>query len=117
MANMANMVNQLLEDHLNQLKANKAANENPDEDMSENSDADEDDAKAWEGWDVESDSSEESDDGGWKNVESDGDDEKPKKKEAKLDGDATKKTDDTMAQDVPASENKKISTLATTKVC
>lgn len=93
--------------------------------MSENSEADEEgDAKAWEGWDVESDSSEESDDSDWKNVESDGeeafyvsdsDDEKPKKKkEGDTDVDAEK--DDVKTEDAPVEEGKRISNLATTKV-
>lgn len=83
-------------------------------------DVDEDDEAAWEGWDVESDSSEDSsDDEGWLDVPSDGDDlelsdsddEKPKP-ESKDAGPDEKIAGATPENDEPA----RISTLATTKV-
>lgn len=89
--------------------------------MSEESNSE--DAKAWEGWDVESESSEESDDSGWKDVQSDGDDafsvsdsdeEKPKKKEEVNENELNE--DNLKSGDAIATENRKTSTLATTKV-
>jgi len=81
----------------------------------------EDEEAAWEGWDVESNSSDDSDDcGSWHNVESDGgeafdvsdDDESPKRTEK---GNAVQegeeKEDVEMKDEAP-----RVSTLATTKV-
>lgn len=93
-------------------------------------DEDEEENKGWENWDAESDAS--SDSGGWINVESDAEieisdseDEKPAAKKAKLDPTATKSNPETPAND-EEKENadkdkdkaleKKISTLATTKI-
>lgn len=103
---------QLLEEHFAQLRAE------------EGSDAagldDEDDEAAWEGWDVESDSSSDSD--GWNDVSSDdgdivisdSDDDRPKAK-----GKAAQTEGDMAGDDAPtpaATDVTTFSTLATTKV-
>ncbi|THH31358.1 hypothetical protein EUX98_g2829 [Antrodiella citrinella] len=111
----------LLEDHLQRLR---------DEEGAEAGDADKDDEAAWENWDVESDSSDESSDG-WQDVPSDGDsdlevsdsededDKKSKKKKGEgedvdkmdVDEEATKQDEDEAPVD-PA----RVSILATTKI-
>lgn len=75
--------------------------------------SEEDEKKAWENWEVESDSSSDDDsEEGWMNVDSDGDDEfdvsdsDDEKKPPKPAEDAA----------TPKEEPKRISTLATTKV-
>ncbi len=114
---------QLLEDHLKKLR---------EEDGVASGVEDEDDEAAWEGWDVESDSDEESSDG-WQEVDSDSDgdleisdsedeDGKPSKK-SKGKGKAKAKDDDddmeveeSKEQENPEEAANRISTLATTKV-
>ena len=101
----------LLEDHLKKLR---------EEDGIE-VDEEEDDVAAWEGWDVESDSSEESEDG-WIPVEPDGEDldisdsedEDDKRKKAKgKNGDNDGEDED----EKPAeAEPARVSMMATTKV-
>lgn len=109
----------LLEDHLKQLRAEEGVEDGMFE---------EDEAAAWEGWDVDSDSDESSE--GWMDVGSDGDDldisdsedegdsKKPKttKKDENegedVDMDKESEQQDGGAEDV----SKRISTLATTKV-
>ena len=109
----------LLEDHLKRLREEEGA---------PNADMEEDDEAAWEGWDVESDSSDNESSDGWIDVESDGEDnlevsdsedegdlkkDKGKGKEKAMDVD---KEDD--GDEVPALlDPSRISTLATTKVC
>jgi protein SDA1 len=86
----------------------------------------EDDGAAWEGWDVESNSSDDSDDSGsWNNVESDGeeafdvsdsDDESPKRTD-KGKGKAIGQQSGKEKEDVEMKdEAPRVSTLATTKV-
>ena len=94
----------------------------------------EDDEGAWEGWDVESDSSEESADG-WISVDSDSDDlevsdsedegekankkskkEKGKQKAPDEDSDAEMGENAQQTEETPEDAVKRISTLATTKV-
>ncbi|EIN07629.1 protein required for actin cytoskeleton organization and cell cycle progression [Punctularia strigosozonata HHB-11173 SS5] len=99
----------LLEDHLQKLRE-----ENGDE-----MDVDVDDSAAWEGWDVETDSSEESsDEEGWLNVESDeeplevSDSEDEDMEKAKTVSSADAKQDDKLVEDATL----RVSTLATTKI-
>jgi protein SDA1 len=90
--------------------------EGPDIDMADG----DDDENGWEGWDIASDdSSEDESENGWINVESDGEeafdmsdseDESMKKKE--LLGPVVSQQSETSNQ-----QEKRISTLATTKVC
>ena len=91
----------------------------------------EDDEAAWEGWDVESDSEESSD--GWISVDSDSDEDLEISDSEDEDGKTSKKSkgkgkakakdaDDMEAEDDNKEETaeeaaKRISTLATTKVC
>ncbi|KAF7958035.1 hypothetical protein EAE96_003602 [Botrytis aclada] len=92
-------------------------------------DEEEDDEEDWNAWDVESDA--DSDEGGWINVESDGEieisdseDEKPAAKKAKLEVKATEKSADGTETSTEAAEKEaadkaleqKISTYATTKI-
>ena len=113
---------QLLEDHLKKLR---------EEDGAASGDDNEDDEAAWEGWDVETDSSEESSDG-WISVDSDSDsdleisdseDEGDKKAKRKGKGkakDAEEESDDEEGeekQETAEEAVKRISTLATTKAC
>ena len=105
---------QLLEDHLKKLR---------EEEGVESGEEDEDNEAAWEGWDLESDSSEESDDsGGWIDVESDGDEELEISDSEDEGGKQEKKTknqieDDEKAEATAAeSTAARISSLATTKV-
>lgn len=99
---------QLLEDHLKKLR---------EEDGHESGNEEEDDGAAWEGWDLESDSSDESSNG-WIDVESDdgqldiSDSEDEKDKPAK---DANR-SPDAESMDVTESTITRISSLATTKV-
>ncbi|KAL4249562.1 Protein SDA1 [Abortiporus biennis] len=105
----------LLEDHLQKLR---------EEDGVDMDNLDEDDEGAWDGWDVESDTSEESADG-WIDVESDGEDlvvsdsddeDKPKKGKGKQK--ATNDDDDDNDEEMAAelTEPARISSLATTKI-
>ena len=111
----------LLEDHLKQLRA---------EDGVEDGMFEEDDEGAWEGWDVESDSDEESSDG-WMDVESDGedldisdsDDEGDSKKKSKKGKGVGKDDDGDVDMDKEGEKEEsavdalsRISTLATTKI-
>lgn len=109
----------LLEDHLKQLRAEEGVDDGVFE---------EDDEAAWEGWDIESDSDEESSDG-WLDVESDGDDldisdsedegDSKKKQKLKSKGDEDvemDKEDQTQQGESAEDALKRISTLATTKV-
>ncbi|KAF2203087.1 SDA1-domain-containing protein [Delitschia confertaspora ATCC 74209] len=82
------------------------------------SDEDEDEAEDWKNWDVEEDSSDDSE--GWINVESDGEDivisdsedeDKPAAKKPKLDSTSTKSK-----SEEPEAAAKKISKLATTRI-
>ncbi|EPT01810.1 hypothetical protein FOMPIDRAFT_1161029 [Fomitopsis schrenkii] len=104
----------LLEDHLKKLR---------EEEGVESGAEDEGDEAAWEGWDLESDSSDDSDDGnGWIDVESDGDEDleisdsedEGDKRDTKAKG--KPKGDEEAA--VPAGEEAaaRISSLATTKI-
>ncbi|PQE09893.1 SDA1 domain-containing protein [Rutstroemia sp. NJR-2017a BVV2] len=84
------------------------------------SDEEEDDEDDWGAWDVQSDAS--SDSGGWINVESDAEieisdseDEKPAAKKAKLDK-ADNEAVDKEEENADKALEKKISTLATTKI-
>jgi protein SDA1 len=106
----------LLEDHLN---AQRAEQGDEDEEM-------EDEEAAWEGWDVESNSPDDSDDStSWHNVESDGgeafdvsdiDDEPPKKTD-KGKGEAMEQKGSEEKEDVEMKDGvPRVSTLATTKV-
>ncbi|KDQ14142.1 hypothetical protein BOTBODRAFT_32930 [Botryobasidium botryosum FD-172 SS1] len=108
---------ELLEDELERLRA---------EDGIEPGDEADDDEAAWDGWDVESDSSEDSDSEGWMDVDddddvedivvSDSDDEKPKKP---VKGDDEKeKNGDEETDPVEPSEPAppRLSTLGTTKI-
>src|SRR6266702_1001508 len=79
------------------------------------SDGEEEDEKAWDGWELESESSDDtSDSGGWIDVESDGGDhlsvsdseDEDKKSNGKL-----------PENEGPSTEANRTSTLATTKVC
>jgi protein SDA1 len=75
---------------------------------------DEDEAGAWEGWEIESDSSDDSSDsGGWIDVESDGEDHL---NVSDSDGEDGKSGDKLRKDDGPASDANRTSTLATTKV-
>ncbi|KAI1790715.1 SDA1-domain-containing protein [Ganoderma leucocontextum] len=114
----------LLEDHLKKLR---------EEDGVATGDEEEDEEGAWEGWDVESDSSEESSDG-WIGVDSDSDndlevsdseDEADKtfkkskgkgKKAEDEDSGAEMGENDEEAEETPEEVVKRISTLATTKI-
>ncbi|EIM80619.1 protein required for actin cytoskeleton organization and cell cycle progression [Stereum hirsutum FP-91666 SS1] len=109
----------LLEDHLKQLRAEEGIESGDDE---------EDDEAAWEGWDVESDSSDSSSESGdWINVPSDGEDHlslsdsededgKKKKKNSKGKANAGDDDDDDEVPVVAAPEPDRISSLATTKI-
>ncbi|TBU28964.1 SDA1-domain-containing protein [Dichomitus squalens] len=117
----------LLEDHLKKLR---------EEDGAASGDEDEGDEAAWEGWDVESDSSEESSDG-WLDVDSDSDEDievsdsededgnkskksrekgKGKAKAGDDDEDAEMDDEDEGKEDAAEGAVKRISTLATTKI-
>lgn len=107
---------QLLEDHLKQLRAEEGI---------ESGDEKEDDEAAWEGWDVESDSSDSSSDAGdWINVDSDGEDhlsfsdsdDEDGKKKKNLKGKAKADEDGDGESVAAAPEPDRISSLATTKV-
>lgn len=108
---------QLLEDHLKQLRAEEGIESGDDE---------EDDEAAWEGWDVESDSSDSSSESGdWINVPSDGEDhlslsdsedEDGKKKKKNSKGKANADDDEDEEPIAAAPEPDRISSLATTKV-
>ncbi|KAH7889879.1 SDA1-domain-containing protein [Phlebopus sp. FC_14] len=97
----------LLEDHLKKLREEETGEVAGDED-------DDDDA-AWEGWDIESDSSEDSESEGWIDVESDGDDLDVSDSE-----DEKEKPDVTPGEDAEdkgtQAEDIQISTLATSKI-
>ncbi|KAI0371821.1 actin cytoskeleton organization and cell cycle progression protein [Pilatotrama ljubarskyi] len=113
----------LLEDHLKKLR---------EEDGVASGDEEEDDATAWEGWDVESDSDESSD--GWISVDSDSDhdleisdseDEDDKRKKRKGKAKATEEDDedgnqepdkDGSTQEAAQEAAQRISSLATTKI-
>lgn len=111
---------QLLEDHLKRLREEEGA---PDAEMEE------DDEAAWDGWDVESDSSDDESSDGWIDVESDGEDnlevsDSEDEGDSKKDnnGERKEKVMDVDKEDdgdeVPALlDPSRISTLATTKVC
>ena len=104
-----------------------------EEDGVASGDEPEDDGAAWEGWDVESDSSDESSDG-WIEVDSDSDEDleisdsededgkatgkaKAKGKAKANDGDGLEGNDESAKQEETVEEAaKRISTLATTKV-
>ena len=94
---------QLLEDHLEQLRAGDAK------------DAAEDDEAAWNGWDVESDSSEESGSEGWMDVDSGGEDNLDI---SDSEDEAEKASGSKPSEAAPeaAPDPNRISTLATTKV-
>ncbi|KZT03454.1 protein required for actin cytoskeleton organization and cell cycle progression [Laetiporus sulphureus 93-53] len=106
----------LLEDHLEKLR---------EEDGAASGDEEEDDEAAWKGWDIESDSSEDSDDsGGWIAVESDGEDNLDVS-DSEDEGDQKKEKDRGDAQgdkqvETPApvddSTAARVSSLATTKI-
>ncbi|KAI0713306.1 actin cytoskeleton organization and cell cycle progression protein [Earliella scabrosa] len=111
----------LLEDHLKKLR---------EEDGAASGDDNEDDEAAWEGWDVETDSSEESSDG-WISVDSDSDsdleisdsedegDRKAKRKGKGKSKDAEEESDNEEGeekQETAEEAVKRISTLATTKI-
>jgi protein SDA1 len=112
----------LLEDHLQKLRDEEGAAEGA------LLNGDEDDAAAWEGWDVESDSSEEDSDsepwidvdsGGENNLDiSDSEDEEDAKKKKKKKASAINEDEDAEMEQPPAEEPvaDRISTLATTKV-
>ncbi|KAI0747789.1 actin cytoskeleton organization and cell cycle progression protein [Daedaleopsis nitida] len=108
----------LLEDHLKKLR---------EEDGIASGD-EEDDEAAWEGWDVETDSSDESSDG-WVDVDSDGEedleisdsedeDDKKSKKKRKGKGKANEEEEGAQGEKEETTEEevKRISTLATTKI-
>lgn len=100
---------QLLEDHLKQLR---------EEDGVGSGDDDDDDESAWNGWDVESDSSSESSDG-WIDVQSEGDDDlEVSDSEDEREKPTADKADAALADDnVNGDGSSRISSLATTKVC
>lgn len=112
----ASRLYQLLEDHLKQLREEDGVEGNVEED----------DEAAWEGWDVEEDSSDESSDG-WVEVESDseeieisdsedeGDKKKSKAKGKKKAEEDAMDEDEHPAEPEPA-EPARVSSLATTKV-
>lgn len=106
-----------MEDHLKQLRAEEGI---------ESGDENEDDEGAWEGWDLESDSSDSSSDSGeWINVSSDGedhismsdsedeDDKKSSKGKGMEKADGEEEVQDTATEP----EVNRISSLATTKAC
>ena len=83
---------------------------------------DDDDEKGWDGWDVESDdSSEESSDGGWMNVDSDDNEgfdvsDSEDDKMAKVVADPVLEKEGATPDAATTGEVKRVSTLATTKV-
>jgi protein SDA1 len=78
------------------------------------SDGEEDDENAWEGWELESESSDHSSDsGGWIDVESDGDHLNISDSE----DEDKKNIGKPAANEAPPTETNRTSTLATTKVC
>ncbi|KAI0272597.1 SDA1-domain-containing protein [Gloeopeniophorella convolvens] len=93
----------LLEDHLKSMRGDDAGS----------GDEEEDEEKAWEGWEMESDSSEDSSSsGGWVDVESDGEDHLSISDSE----DEKEKKDDPSAKAGPSTNANRISTLATTKI-
>jgi protein SDA1 len=78
-------------------------------------DEEKDDEEAWEGWEVESESSDDSSDsGGWIEVESDGGDHL---NISDSDGEGEKSGEKLQENDGSATDANRTSTLATTKVC
>lgn len=112
----------LLEDHLRKLRE--------EDGVASDAEEEEDDEGAWEGWDVEEDSSDESEDG-WVNVESDSEDleisdsededgtskKKEKSKAKKKKGEESGDEDEDLDKDEDKEpEAQRVSTLATTKI-
>ncbi|KDQ60554.1 hypothetical protein JAAARDRAFT_190731 [Jaapia argillacea MUCL 33604] len=95
----------LLEDHLQQLREEEGIN---------SADEEEADAAAWDRWEVETDSSEESSDsGGWMDVDSDGDDNLDI---SDSEDEAERSKNLPEADVVDDSQAQRVSTLATTKI-
>lgn len=99
------VITQLLEDHLQKLR-----------DKDGEVDTEDNDEAAWQGWDVESDSSEESEEEGWMDVDSGGEDNlEISDSEDEQDKAADDKVPVEQSAEEPSDPNR-ISTLATTKV-
>lgn len=112
----------LLEDHLRKLREEDGVTSGGEDD-------EDDDEAAWEGWDVEEDSSEEEDSEGWVNVESGGEDleisdsededgknKKKEKAKGRKKRDAESDDEDADKEDEKEPESQRVSTLATTKI-
>jgi protein SDA1 len=98
---------QLLEDHLKKLREEETGGAN-------DVDGEDDDADAWEGWDVETDSDSESEPEGWIDVDSEGDNNLEVSDSEDEQQSSSKPLDDEKPE-ADANPNR-ISTLATTKV-
>ncbi|KAI0050999.1 SDA1-domain-containing protein [Auriscalpium vulgare] len=99
----------LLEDHLKAMREEAGV-------ASGEEDADEDDAEAWNGWDVEEDSSDDSESEGWIDVSSDGEDNIDISDSEDEGGKSKKKDMDVDQSEAKAADPNRLSTLATTKI-